>query len=132
MAIDGIMFFSSVHVCTNSGVDAEWERIMRRLKEYGVKTTGAKAGDWAKLRDIEMQEAKDITVVTGRFLTVTKGEQEKIIARKKEKRQNQRVENNDESIVNTEKYEQTQKAMTALGQQIYFAILKKQKQRTLK
>ena len=114
MAIDGIMLFSSVHVCTNSGVDAEWERIMRRLKEYGVKTTGTKAGDWAKLRDIEMQEAKNITVVTGRFLTVTKGEQEK--------RQNQQVENDDESTVNTEKYEQTQKAMTALGQQIYFAI----------
>lgn len=122
MAIDGIMLFSSVHVCTNNGVDAEWERIMRRLKEYGVKTTGTKAGDWAKLRDIEMQEAKNITVVTGRFLTVTKGEQEKIIARKKEKRQNQQVENDDENVVNTEKYEQTQKAMTALGQQIYFAI----------
>lgn len=122
MAIDGIMLFSSVHVCTNSGVDAEWERIMRRLKEYGVKTTGTKSGDWAKLRDIEMQEAKNITVVTGRFLTVTKGEQEKIIARKKEKRQNRQLENDDGSIVNTEKYEQTQKAMTALGQQIYFAI----------
>lgn len=127
MAIDGIMGFSSVHVCTNGGVDAEWERIMRRLKEYGVKTTGTKAGDWAKLRDIEMQEAKNITVVTGKFLTVTKSEQEKIIAHKKENRQKQQVESDDEKDVNPEKYKQTQKAMNALGEQIYLAILEKQR-----
>ena len=34
MAINGVTSFSSYHVCSGSGIDAEWERIQRRLKEY--------------------------------------------------------------------------------------------------
>lgn len=82
MAINGITSFSSYHVCSGSGIDAEWERIQRRLKEYGIKSSGSKATDMSKLRDIEMREVKTLTTPSSKFLTITKSEQEKIIEQK--------------------------------------------------
>lgn len=82
MAINGITSFSSYHVCSGSGIDAEWERIQRRLKEYGIKSSGSKATDMSKLRDIEMREVKTLTAPSSKFLTITKSEQEKIIEQK--------------------------------------------------
>lgn len=82
MAINGITSFSSYHVCSESGIDAEWERIQRRLKEYGIKSSGSKATDMSKLRDIEMREVKTLTAPSSKFLTITKSEQEKIIEQK--------------------------------------------------
>lgn len=82
MAINGITSFSSYHVCSGSGIDAEWERIQRRLKEYGIKSSGSKAADMSKLRDIEMREVKTLTAPSSKFLTITKSEQEKIIEQK--------------------------------------------------
>ncbi len=82
MAINGVTSFSSYHVCSGSGIDAEWERIQRRLKEYGIKSSGSKAADMSKLRDIEMREVKTLTAPSSKFLTITKSEQEKIIEQK--------------------------------------------------
>ena len=128
MAIDGIASFSSHNICTYSSTDAEWERILRRLREYGIKTSGSKATDWAKLHDIELQEAKNITVVSNKFVTIKKGEQEKIIARKKERKQQCQIKNkNTEKELNPDQYNNTQKAMNILGEQIYLAIKMKKK-----
>lgn len=128
MAINGIASFSSFHVCSNNGTDTEWERILRRLKEYGVKTTGSKANDLAKLRDIEMQEMKTLTAPTCKFLTISQSEQEKFFAHKKEIKQNMQIkqEKNNKNI-STEKHEKTEKAINALGEQIYLAIKMKNK-----
>lgn len=132
MAIEGIASFSSFHVCSNNGTDAEWERILRRLKEYGIKTSGSKASDWAKLRDIEMQEMQTLTVPSNKFITITKSEQEKFLARKKDVKQNKQIqkeENNKEII--PENYKKTEKAINALGEQIYLAIKMKNKKQII-
>ena len=58
------------------------------------------------------------TAPTSKFLTVTKGEQEKILKKKKEKR----IENNPEL------YKNSTKGAEVLGKQIFLAIQMKQEQ----
>ena len=120
MAINGITSFSSYHVCSGSGIDAEWERIQRRLKEYGIKSSGSKAADMSKLRDIEMREVKTLTAPSSKFLTITKSEQEKIIEQKNSHKVNKQLKKE-------EKDENTQKAMHTIGEQIYLVIKMKKK-----
>ena len=75
-----------ISMCTMScAIDEEEKAIMRRLKQYGIKGTGRKSIDKAKLREIELREAQKEDCITNKFLIVTKGEQEKIQDKKKEK-----------------------------------------------
>ena len=106
-------------MCTIScAMDEEEKAIMRRLKQYGIKGTGRKSADKAKLHDIELREAQKEDCITNKFLTVTKGEQEKIQDKKKEKRKE----------INPEKYPNSEQAQKVMGEQIYLAIkMKKNK-----
>lgn len=127
MAINGVTSFSSYHVCSGSGIDAEWERIQRRLKEYGIKSSGSKATDMSKLRDIEMREVKTLTTPSSKFLTITKSEQEKIIEQKNSHKVNKQLKKEEKDEYNSEKYQNTQKAINTLGEQIYLVIKMKKK-----
>lgn len=107
-------------------MDAEEKRIAARLRQYGIKPTGDKNTDKAKLREIELREAKNETGVSNKFLTVTKGEQEKIQAQKKELKK----QVNPEQFPNSEKIQRrkdVEKAEKALGEQLFLAIKMKEK-----
>lgn len=124
MAMNGV---TSYAVCTSScSMDAEEKRIAARLRQYGIKPTGDKNTDKAKLREIELREAKNETGVSNKFLTVTKGEQEKIQAQKKELKK----QVNPEQFPNSEKIQRrkdVEKAEKALGEQLFLAIKMKEK-----
>ena len=113
------MEIHKISMCTIScAMDEEEKAIMRRLKQYGIKGTGRKSADKAKLHDIELREAQKEDCVTNKFLTVTKGEQEKIQDKKKERRKE----------INPEKYPNSEQAQKVMGEQIYLAIkMKKNK-----
>lgn len=98
--------------CIKPPIDEEYRRILMKLAFYGVLPTGNKAADKAKLREIEIKEAKNQDCVSGTFVTVSVSEEEKIQAGKKQKR----IENN------IELYQDTAKAQQVLGEQIYLAI----------
>ena len=115
MVIDRISLECSMCVIA-CAMDEEEKAIMRRLKQYGIKGTGRKSIDKAKLHDIELREAQKEDCVTNKFLTVTKGEQEKIQDKKKEKRKE----------INPEKYPNSARGQKILGEQIYLAIKMKQ------
>ena len=89
---------------------------------YGVMPTGNKSIDKAKLRQIEEKKAKEQNLVTGKFLTVSRGEEEKIQERKKERR----------DLANPQKIKdknERQLGADILGQQIYLAIKMKDKKK---
>ena len=99
--------------------DEEWKQIILRLwYKYGIQTTGSKSADKLKLHELELKEMEYETAPTSKFLTVTKGEQEKILKKKKEKR----IENNPEL------YKNSTKGAEVLGKQIFLAIQMKQEQ----
>ncbi len=102
---------------SGSGADYEEQRIMQKLRQYGIQPTGNKMLDKNKLREIELREAKKENCVSSKFITVSTGEQEKIQEKKKEKRE----ELNPEKIVDSEKAAKYQ------GEQIYLAIKMKRK-----
>lgn len=115
MNIQNISFSTSIS-CGGS-VDPEEKEIARRLLAYGVMPTGNKTTDNAKLRQIEIEKAKNSNFVIPDLLTVSKSEQEHIQETKKEKRK----ENNPEQ--NQKEFE----GLNALGTQIYLAIQMKKK-----
>ena len=121
MAINGISSFSF----SSGGNDPELVAIMRKLREYGIVPTGNKSNDKATLYRIEIEKAKQENVVTGKFLTITKGQEEKIQENKKVKRKEITPENNS----NSEKAQKQEKAMKTMGEQIYLAIKMKQKRK---
>ncbi len=97
----------------SSRPDTEWQRIIELLSsKYGVKSSGSKSADKAKLHELELREAQRENTVTSKFLTVTKGEQEKIQEKKKTKRKD----------INLEKKSENQQGAKILGEQIYIAI----------
>lgn len=103
-------------------IDSEEKEIMKRLMAYGVMPTGNKSIDKAKLRQIEEKKAKEQNLVTGKFLTVSRGEEEKIQERKKERR----------DLANPQKIKdknERQLGADILGQQIYLAIKMKDKKK---
>lgn len=99
------------------GPDEEHKRIMRKLMAYGYRSTGSKSGDKELLRRIELKQAEMENCVSSKYITVSRGEQEKIQEEKKEKR----VENNPEL------YQQTMQGQQILGEQIMLAIEMKKK-----
>ena len=129
MAMNGV---TSYAVCTSGcSMDVEEKRIAARLRQYGIKPTGDKNTDKAKLREIELREAKNETGVSNKFLTVTKGEQEKIQAQKKELKK----QVNPEQFPNSEKIQRrkdVEKAEKALGEQLFLAIKMKKNEKNTK
>lgn len=119
MSINGISSFS----LSGGGSDPELIAIMRQLRKYGIIPTGIKSTDKATLRRIEIQKAEQETTATGKFITVSRNEENKIQENKKTKKK----ENN----FNSKKdFEKTEKAMKTMGEQIYLAIKMKQKRKT--
>lgn len=121
-------FFSSFQ----PPIDEEEKRIMRRLKQYGIKPSGKKSVDKAKLHEIELKEAQQLNYVTNKFLTVTKMEQEKIQDKKKVKRKENNPEldlkkeikkiesKNNNADKNTDPERKV--GATALGEQMWLSI----------
>lgn len=96
--------------------DEEEKEIARRLLMYGETPTGDKGTDKAKLHRIEEQKAKENNSVTGKFLTVSRAEEERIQEKKKETK---KLGNPDKTKSQLEHKKQGAKIM---GEQIYQAI----------
>ena len=94
------------------GTDYEYEQIKRKMFQYGLKPSGSKSRDKARLHEVELREAKKENAVSSKFLTVTKSEQEKIQDKKKQKRID----------IDPKKYPETTKGQRLLGEQIMLAI----------
>lgn len=123
MAIDGISSCASFHTCSGGSIDAEWARILARLREYGIKSSGSKTADTAKLRDLEMQELQTLKLPTNKFLTITKNEQQKIIEQKQKNNPSKQIKKEEnKKDINQKDSKKTQQAMNILGEQIYLAI----------
>ena len=106
-----------------SGPDAEELAIMRRLKMYGETPTGIKSKDKARLHQLELQEAQNSDTISSKFLTVSKGEQEKIQKKKRERKID----------ANPKAYPNSAKGAKILGEQIFQAIkMKKELEEKLK
>ena len=116
MEINKVNGGNSFYFC-NIRIDEEEKKIIKKLMQYGITPTFNKSADKAKLHEIELREAKKENCVTNKFLTLTKGEQEKIQEKKKEKRKE----------ISPEKYPNSEKAQKILGEQIYLAIQMKKK-----
>lgn len=116
MNIRNIGFSSSIS-CVSS-VDSEEKEIMRRLLAYGITPTGNKITDRAKLREIELERAKNSNYVIPDLFTVSKSEQDEIQKVKKDKRKEIEKSANNGNLDDLDN----------LGKQIYIAIqLKKKK-----
>ena len=113
---DNIKPISCGYVGISSIIDYEYQQIIRKLAQYGLRPSGSKSADRARLHRIERQQAEKEDCVTHKFLTVSTNEQEKIQEKKKE----EKIENNPE--LNQEKIGQE-----LLGQQIMIAINLKDK-----
>lgn len=99
-------------------IDYEYQQIIKRLIIYGLKPSGNKSADRARLHEIELREAKKENTITSKFLTVSKSEQQKIQDKKKEKR----------AEINPNIDPSKMKGMQILGEQIMLAInMKKEK-----
>ena len=101
--------------------DAEWQRIIERLwKNYGIRSSGSKALDKQILHEHELRDAEKETTPSGKFLTVTRFELEKIINKKNAKK------------AETEPKKETNETKGAeiLGMQIFQAIQMKKEQDT--
>ena len=92
--------------------DHEWQQIIEKLwNVYGIRSSGSKELDKQILHEHELKDAEKETTVTSKFLTVTKAEQEKIIAKKKNKKAEV-----------DKKPKQNDRGAEILGQQIFLAI----------
>lgn len=104
--------------------DDEWQRIIDRLwHKYGIRSTGSKAADKAKLHELEIKEAELLggECDCGRFLTVERSELEKI----RNKRRDKKIEKDPKNFPNTEK------GAKILGEQLYLAIKMKKEHEDL-
>lgn len=117
MNINGISFTPSF--ACNSSVDSEEKEIMRRLLAYGITPTGNKTTDKAKLREIEINKAKNSNFVILNLLTVSKAEQEQIQKKKKDKRKETEKQTDLKDL----------KGLDCLGRQIYLSIQMKNKEK---
>ena len=92
--------------------DAEWQRIINKLwNDFGIRSSGSKSLDKQKLHELELKQAEQESAVRTKFLTVTKSEQEKIQAKKKDKK----AENEQQKSEVTD-------GAKLLGEQIFLAI----------
>ena len=117
MTVNNISSFGNFSCTVAYTIDEEEKRILRKLLQYGIKGTGKKKIDKAKLHELELRQAQKENCISSKFLTVSQNEQQKIQDKKKAKRQE----------ANPEKYQNTDKAQRVLGEQIYLAIKMKNK-----
>ena len=103
--------------CSLFVYDWEYKAIIRKLAQYGLKPTGNKTSDKMRLHQIEVREAQKEECVTSRFLTVEKGEQEKIQEKKEEKK----------DIGNLVSTQDAQLGQHLLGEQMMIALRIKKK-----
>lgn len=75
------------HKSVANMIDEEYKRIIRKLQQYGMRPSGSKTTDKMRLHERELQEAQKENMITSKFLTVTKAEQEKIQGKKKTDRE---------------------------------------------
>lgn len=78
-----------INLCNSISVskfDYEYIQIIKKLAQYGIRPTGCKSTDKAKLREIELRLVEKESHPSSKFLTVSIEEQEKILAKKKEKK----------------------------------------------
>ena len=101
-----------------SRYDYEYIKIIRKMQQYGMRPTGSKSVDKRRLHEKELQEAQKETVVSSKFVTVSKSEQEKIQEKKKKKREE----------VDPKLYPDTTKGQKLLGEQLMLAIQMKRKE----
>lgn len=111
------MSIQPISKCSAFIYDWEYKAIIRKLAQYGLKPTGNKSSDKMKLRQIELREAQKEESVTSRFLTVGKGEQEKIQEKKQEKQE----------ISNPTPSQDNMLGQQLLGEQLLLAIKMKKK-----
>ncbi len=98
--------------------DAEWQRIINKLwDDYGIRSSGSKGLDKQKLHELELKKAENESCVSNKFLTVSKSEQEKMQAKKKEKKEENEVQKPENS-----------NGAEILGKQIFLAIQMKQEE----
>ena len=117
MNIDKIGSFNFSTGINLRRIDKEEEEILRRLAHYGVKGTMNKSVDRAKLHELEVAEVKKEKSVSSKYLTVSRTEQEKIISKTEEKKEEANQFVNPEAATGAK----------ALGEQIYLAIQMKKK-----
>ena len=104
-----------------SVIDEEYERIMRKMMQYGMRPSGNKNIDKERLHAKELQEAQKESCISNKFLTVTKAEQEKIQAKKKIKQE--------ENDIQPQQETNPTKGQEILGEQLMLAINMKQKKK---
>ncbi len=68
---------------SGASTDSEEDEIAARLLAYGEIPSGDKTTDRAKLRRIETEKAKQESVASNKFMTVSSQEMEKMIEKKK-------------------------------------------------
>ena len=98
-------------------LDYEYRRIIQKLKEYGMFATGDKQTDKMRLRAKELEELQQVGCINPQMLTVPIEEQTKVLTEKKEK-----------EVEKDSNYQELDyKGQEALGEQIYLAIMMKDK-----
>ena len=106
-------FFTIAHK-----IDHEWQQIIDKLwNVYGIRSSGSKDLDKQILHEHELRDAEKESSVSTKFLTVTKTEQEKIQAKKKDKKAEV-----DKPLQHTDN------GAEILGKQIFLAIQMKKEQ----
>ena len=110
---------ASNHFRISIAIDYEYQQIIKRLEQYGIKPSGNKYHDKMVLHRIELQEAKNENCVTNKFLTVTQQEQQRIQDKKKEKKKE----------INPEIDYESAKGQKILGEQIMLAIQMKEEEK---
>ena len=98
-------------------LDLEYRRILQRLNEYGMTATGDKQIDKLRLKERELEEVQKGNCVNTEFVVVKPEEQREILREKKEEKFEEK----------TKQLELDKRGQEALGEQIYLAILMKDK-----
>lgn len=99
-----------------SDLDYEYKKILRKLKEYGMISTGDKQVDRTMLIKKETEKIKDSDSIDPNILTVSVEEQMRIIEKQKENSNNEK----------DSRYQCTNfEGQKILGEQLYQAILMK-------
>ena len=89
---DNIKPIGCRYVGISSTIDYKYQQIIQRLAKYGLRPSGSKSIDKARLHEIELKEAEKENCITSKFLTVTQSEQEKIQAKKKAEKTEDKID----------------------------------------
>jgi len=94
-----------------SSIDYEWLEIIKRLKKYGVKSTGNKTADYTLLKKLERREAETDSCAPN-LMNIPQPEQTKLKEGKKEAKTENTPENSLNQLEN----------LDLLGSQIFAAV----------